>query len=231
MANVAVIVAAGSSRRMGFDKLTALLRGQPVLAHSLRAFQNCEQIDHIVIVAASGRQDEFQQLAQKAGIDKLLAVVAGGEERSASSWNGVRTVMEQCPSAETIMIHDGARPLITSDAIRLCLACAQQHGAATLARPVTDTLKRADENDVVTASVSRENLWRMETPQAFAADLIVRACRHAVEQQLVVTDEVSAVQDYAPEQPVHLVDNPCPNPKITVAGDLALAEALIDIQS
>lgn len=227
MSRVAIIVAAGSSRRMGFDKLVADLAGRPVLAHSLRAFELCADVDHIVVVAAAERKDEFQQLARDNDISKLALVVAGGAERCESVCNGVQEVMKTVADAEIILVHDGARPLVSPEAISRCIIAAQKSGAASLARRVTDTLKRADDLSVVTESVERENLWRMETPQAFAADLLLKASRAALNDSVVVTDEVSAVQRYEPSQAIHLVENTSPNAKITLAGDLAMVETLL----
>ncbi len=227
MSTVAIIVAAGSSRRMGFDKLTADLAGRPVLAHSLLTFEHCEDVDHIVIVAAAGRKEEFRLLAEGSGIEKLAAVIEGGAERCLSVWKGVQMAMKVATNTAIILVHDGARPLVAGDAISQCIHAAEEHGAASLARRVTDTLKRADDSAVVTESVIRENLWRMETPQAFEAKLLLQASGAAVDDSVVVTDEVSAVQRFNASQAIHLVENTSANLKITMPGDLPIAEALM----
>ncbi|MFK5920607.1 MAG: IspD/TarI family cytidylyltransferase [Verrucomicrobiota bacterium] len=231
MSTVAIIVAAGNSRRMGFDKLTAPLAGLPVLAHSLLAFQNCQKVDHIIVVAADSRTEEFHTLAEQHGIDKLNTVVKGGAERCESVSNGIQTALKKIAGAKTILVHDGARPLIKDEAICQCINGAEKYGAASLAQRVSDTLKRTDESAIVTDSVERENLWRMETPQAFAADLIAQASRAATHDSVIVTDEVSAVQRFDPSQAIHLIENESANPKITLADDLPLAEALIKNRS
>lgn len=231
MSTVAIIVAAGSSRRMGFDKLTAPLAGLPVLAHSLLAFQNCRKVDHILVVAADSRIEEFRTLADRHDIDKLNTVVKGGAERCESVWNGIQIANTEFEQTKTILIHDGARPLINNEAIRQCIEAAEKYGAASLAQRVSDTLKRTNESAIVTDSVERENLWRMETPQAFAADLIVQASRAAILNAAIMTDEVSAVQRFDPSQAIHLIENKSANPKITLADDLPLAEALIKNRS
>jgi len=227
MSNVAVIVAAGSSRRMGFDKLTADLAGLPVLAHSLLAFEHCDEVDCIILVAAADRTEKFRALAEDNGVTKLVMVVEGGEERCTSVCHGVEAAMKEVPDAEIVLVHDGARPLVSGDAIVQCIHGARKHGAASLARQVTDTLKQADDSAMVGSSVSRENLWAMETPQVFEADLILRASRAAVGDAVVVTDEVSAVQRIDEDQAIYLVENVTANPKITFPGDLAIAEALL----
>ena len=227
MSNVAVIVAAGSSHRMGFDKLTAELAGLPVLVHSLQAFERCAYVEAIVLVAAAGQVEEFSAMAADNGVSKLASVVEGGEERCVSVLRGIEAAAKEVPDATIVLIHDGARPLVSCEAIDQCIKGAQEHGAASLAKRVTDTLKRAGESGVVTESVERENLWRMETPQGFEVELILKASRAAVADSIVVTDEVSAVQRFDENQSICLVENTTANPKITVPGDLAMVEALL----
>ncbi len=220
----AIIVAAGSSRRMGFDKLAAEFAGRSVLSHSLAAFQACAQIDEIILV---GSTDGLSENAPA----KLRATIPGGSERHHSVAAGLDAVASD---ASHIAVHDGARPLITPAAISRCIRAACEHGAASLAHSVTDTLKRAtvgdlDDSATVAESVSRENLWAMETPQIFSADLLRRAYQHVLDQGELVTDEVSALQ--AIGQRVILVENFQPNPKVTFPADIPLCEALLGLKS
>lgn len=207
---------------MGFDKLAALLAGKPVLARSMMAFETCEAIGEIVVVTSAEKIGAVREMADRFGIAKLASVIEGGAERHLSVWSGIQAVADR---AEYIVVHDGARPLVTPGAISLAIAAAAEHGGATLAHRVTDTLKRADAGRRVTGSVSREDLWGMETPQVFAADLLRRAYWRILESGEAVTDEVSAVE--AMGEPVYLVENAEPNPKITFAGDIAMAEAIL----
>lgn len=213
-----VIVAAGSSRRMGFDKLFADLAGKPVLAHSIAAFANHDRIDELILVVSADNRERIEALI--ADFPNARTVL-GGAERCDSVWAGLDAVS---PGAEFIAVHDGARPLIHADSISACLDTALARGAAAVARRVTETMKRADESGRVTAGVDRENLWAMETPQCFRLDLLRRSYEHVRAQNLLVTDEVSAVE--ALGEPVFLVDNPHPNPKITFPADLELAGKL-----
>lgn len=208
----AVIVAAGGARRMGFDKLLAELGGEPVLVHAVRAFLACPEIGEIIVVTDESRA----AVLERAGL-RDLRVVPGGSERHLSVWNG----LQPC-SGNFVAVHDGARPLVTPDMISRCLAVAAVHGAAALAKPVTDTLKRADASGRVTESVSRDGVWAMETPQAFRRADLLAAYRQIIDRGEIVTDEVSALQ--AAGFPVHLVENPMPNLKITFPADLKLAE-------
>lgn len=219
----AIIVAAGSSRRMGFDKLAADLAGRSVLSHSLAAFQACAQIEEIILV---GSPDAFSENAPT----KLRTTVPGGSERHHSVAAGLAAVASD---ATLIAVHDGARPLITPAAISRCIDSAREHGAASLAHRITDTLKRSSAGDhdnppSVAESVSRENLWAMETPQIFSADLLRRAYQQILDAGQLVTDEVSAVQ--AIGQRVILVENSQPNPKVTFPADINLCEALLGLK-
>ena len=220
----AIIVAAGSGTRMGFDKLLASLGGAPVILHTLRAFQNCREVDEIVVVASPDRQEVIQRLADDAGLTKLRAFVAGGAERHLSVWAGIQAVAAEC---DYVAVHDGARPLIHPSQISRCLAKARETGAAASARPVSETLKRADGSGRVCGSVDRAGLWIMETPQVFARPLLIDAYEAVLREGVLVTDEVSALERLG--HPVWLVDNPTPNPKITWPPDLAVAERLLPL--
>jgi len=218
MACCAILVAAGSSRRMGFDKLAAPLAGQAVLRRTLEAFLASDAIDSVVVVAP---QERFDTLLSGTHA-KPVVRVDGGQDRQDSVRNGLAAVPVHC---SLVAVHDGARPLVSPDDIARCVAAARVHGAAALARPVTETLKRSDAEGFARESVDRELLWFMETPQIFHKSLLQQACTAVVEGGLVTTDEVSALQ--AIGHPVKFVASAAPNPKITHPSDLALAEALL----
>ncbi len=214
---------------MGFDKLAAPLAGRSVLRRAVDAFQGCPRIDRIVVVAsAGGRIDEVREWISTGGIEKLDTVVEGGVERQDSVWNGLMAVAARGVGdggePVVVAVHDGARPLVSPEAIARVVDMAAERGAASLARPITETVKRTDESGVVRQSVERGNLWAMETPQAFRLGLLMRAYRKIRAEGRVVTDEVSAVQ--ALGEPVWLVEARAPNPKITFAEDLAYAETI-----
>jgi 2-C-methyl-D-erythritol 4-phosphate cytidylyltransferase len=218
----AIIVAAGSSQRMGFDKLLALLGDKPVLAHTIDAFERADSVREIVLVARAERVAEFEELVRQSDFKKVRRVVAGGKHRQDSVQAGLSNLSD---SATYIAVHDAARPLVMPEQIELVLAIAREHGAAALAEPVTDTLKRADENRLVTGGVSREGLYAMQTPQIFARDLLERAYAGVTANNLSVTDEVSAVEHLGAK--VVLVPNDEWNVKITYPRDLFLAQAAL----
>ncbi len=126
------------------------------------------------------------------------------------------------PECELIAIHDAARPLVSQSDLAAVIAAAREHGAASLARRVTETLKRSDGDDFTSGPVARENLWFIETPQVFRADIIQSAYGRVLTEGLQVTDETSALE--ACGRRVKLVASISPNPKITTPADLALCQ-------
>lgn len=222
----AIIVAAGSSQRMGFDKLLALLGDKPVLAHTLDSFEQTSGVHEIILVARAERLAEFQELVRQSAFKKVRKIVAGGAQRHDS----VRAGLEQLsPEVSYVAVHDAARPLVKPDQIEQVLALAREHGAAALAEPITDTLKRADENRFVTGGVAREGLYAMQTPQIFSRKLLVDAYARVAANNLSVTDEVSAVEHLGAK--VLLVPNEECNVKITYPRDLLLAQSALTRRS
>ena len=209
MSFAAIIVASGSSQRMGFDKLAAQWRGKTILWHSVRAFSSLEEISQVIVVTPP---DRFAWLAD---LGPKLNRVNGGRERSDSVAAGLMALRNEISH---VAIHDGARPLVSPESIRATFAAAEATKAASLARRVTETLKRATPEGITSESVSRDNLWVMETPQIFSRDLIHKAYQSVSSGDTQITDEVSALQLL--NQGTTLVENPSPNPKITIKADL-----------
>ena len=223
----AIIVAAGSSRRMGFDKLFAPLAGKPVLWYSLRAFSDCKEVDEILVVTREDRMDEVEKLVAREGLPKVRKVVTGGAERHISVWNGLQAVDSK--NSEFIAIHDGARPLTTPKLIKASIDLARHHGAACCASQIPDTVKRASIEQMVTESVERTGLWAMQTPQIFASSLILQAYASVIAKHEMVTDEVSAVQKLGTR--IALLKNDDWNFKITFPHDLELAEHVLSLRA
>jgi len=218
----AVIVAAGSSRRMGFDKLFADLCGKPVIAHSIAAFERTAEIAEIILVIRPDLKATFEQLVASEGFSKVTHIIEGGAERHLSVWRGLHAVSAQ---ASYVAIHDGARPLTSPAVIRQCLELARQTGAACVASPIPDTVKRATDDGVVTESVERAGLWAMQTPQIFSTPIILHAYAAIIGAGEMVTDEVSAVQRLGVN--IALLRNDEWNFKVTIPRDLALAEHVL----
>lgn len=218
----AIIVAAGSSRRMGFNKLLASLCGEPVLRRSLGAFQKCAAIDEIIVVTSEALRMEVE-VWRMGGLDKITQIIAGGAERHFSVHAGLQALN---PACDIVAVHDGARPLISVSQITRCIEAARTQSAVACARPMTETLKRCDGDGRITDSIDRANAWIMETPQVFQRDLLVRAYEAVIRDSLLVTDEVSAVQHLG--APVFVLENAEPNPKITFPADILLAQRFVD---
>ncbi|MEY2496450.1 MAG: 2-C-methyl-D-erythritol 4-phosphate cytidylyltransferase [Verrucomicrobiota bacterium] len=222
----AIIVAAGSSQRMGFDKLFALLGDKPVVAHTLEAFERTDSVTEIILVGRAERLAEFQALVRSAALKKVRHVIAGGRHRQDSVRAGLDVL-----HADTryVAVHDAARPLVAPEQIERVFALAREHQAAALAEPITDTLKRADENRFVAGGVDRAGLYAMQTPQIFSRDLLVKAYDAVGANNLSITDEVSAVEHLGAK--VLLVPNEEFNLKITYPRDLSLAQFALSRRS
>ena len=214
----AIIVAAGSSRRMGFDKLSAPVAGIPVIEHTIDAFEQANSVADIIVVTREDRLAEFEKLTQ----GKVREVIAGGEHRQDSVRAGLQHLN---PETKYVAVHDAARPLVTPEQIERVFAECQQHGAAALAEPASDTLKRADKNLQVTGSVDRNQLFIMQTPQVFERKLLEEAYAAVLAKKLRITDEVSAIEHLG--RKVVLVPNEDSNFKITYERDLPLAEFIL----
>ncbi len=216
----AIIVAAGSSRRVGFDKLTASLAGKPVLEHAVDAFEQAASVTDVVIVTGADRLSELKDLLRNKR--KISDIVTGGEHRQDSVRAGLQALNA---AAKFVAVHDAARPLVTPEQIENVFARARESGAASLAEPVTDTLKRADTELAVCESIDRRQVYAMQTPQIFARDLLEEAYRAVLARHLLITDEVSAVEQLGHK--VLLVPNTDFNFKITFERDLRMADFLL----
>ena len=218
----AVIVAAGTSQRMGLDKLTADLGGMPVLARTLRVFEKSPLVDEIIVVTRMDQLESVADLCRQYGIDKVARVVCGGATRTESSLAGVSEVRKD---AKLIAIHDGARPLVTGDVILRAVYAAQEFMVAAPAIPSTDTLKQIDDKGTVIGTLDREKTVRVQTPQVFKADLIKGALTRAVEKGLVFTDDCAAAEMMGLQ--THTVLGDEDNIKLTTPRDLAFAAEIL----
>lgn len=189
-----------------------------MLRRTLEALLAAESIHSVVVVCP----EERWKLLDGADFTKPVLRTDGGAERQDSVMNGLAVLDEE---VRFVAVHDGARPLVSPADIDACVAAAVIHRAASLARRATETMKRSDSEGFCLESVSRDNLWCMETPQVFEAALLREACLQVAAQGLAVTDEVSAVQQNGVM--VKFIESMHPNLKITTPTDLALAEALM----
>lgn len=217
----AVVVAAGSSTRMGSDKIMLKLAEIPVIVHTLRALENCRSVHEIVVVTREDLLVPMSKLCNEYTITKVRKIVVGGSTRARSVYMGIQEVSE---CTELIAIQDGARPLLSQDVLQEVISTAGTCGAAAPAISVKDTIKQA-ENGIVTGTPERDKLFAVQTPQVFDADLIRAALQKAIEADLPITDDCSAVELLGMK--VTLTQGADDNIKITTPADLVLAEALL----
>lgn len=217
----AVIVAAGQSSRMGgIDKVMAPLRGEPMIVHTVRAFQECDAISEIVIVT---REDLIVPIGDLChGMDKVQAVVAGGSSRQESVSLGLNALSDKCKLAA---IQDGARPLVTWQLIDRVVRAAHSYHAAVPVIPVKDTIKVCN-TGLVISTPDRSTLRAVQTPQVFDFDLLRGALKYAFENGKEITDDCSAVELLG--MSVKTVDGDERNLKVTTPIDLKFAEMLME---
>ena len=218
----AVIVAAGSSQRMGSDKILGALGGLPVLVRTLKAFEYSEVVDEIVVVTRQDKLTHVADLCHKYGISKVSKVICGGATRVESALAGVSEVDKK---AKLIAIHDGARPLVTEALIRRTVYAAHDQLAAVPVVKSVDTLKTVNEAGFLCGDIDRASTVRIQTPQVFKAELIKGALTHAVKEKLPLTDDGSAMEKMGVK--VYTVQGEEENIKLTTPRDLVGAEAIL----
>ena len=202
----------------GVDKLFAALLGRPVLSHSLQMLQDCPLVDEIALVLSAGNLGRGRSLADASGWDKVVEVCLGGARRQDS----VRRGLEALPDSGWIIVHDAARPLIGNGLVTAGLASARMTGAAVAAVAITDTVKSADDQLIVSKTVPRDGLWAAQTPQVFSRAVLADAHQRVSE---TVTDDAEMVERLGGR--VRLFTGSYSNIKITTPDDLPIAEAVL----
>ena len=217
-----IVVAAGSSTRMnGINKQTALLCGVPLIIRTLMRFEKCGKISNIILVVKPDDVFSMQQLADRYHIEKLTDIVCGGENRQQSVKNGLERLPE---NAETVLIHDGARPFVTDEIICGVISALGTHNAVTCAVKLKDTVKQVDENGNVLSTPDRNTLVAVQTPQGVNVS-DYRAALENAEDLGRFTDDMS-VMEAAGHKPFTVLGS-YENIKVTTPEDIALAEYLI----
>ncbi|HEX8097155.1 MAG TPA: 2-C-methyl-D-erythritol 4-phosphate cytidylyltransferase [Pyrinomonadaceae bacterium] len=222
--NVAIIAAAGRGARMGGGRAKQFLElaGVPVIIHTLKRFEQCAEVQEVVVVLPRQEAAAFLALAGAHGLRKVARVVPGGETRAESVWRGLRAV--RAATAQVVAVHDGVRPFVTPAEITETIKAAERHGAAVLAAPAVDTIKEVKEGLVV-RTVPRADLRRALTPQCFRYQILRRAYEQAAGLGQDVTDDSALVERLG--QAVAVVEGHPRNIKITRPEDIALAEILL----
>lgn len=217
-----VIPAAGMGKRMGAgkNKLFINLNDIPILIHTLQVFENDSWCKGIVLVVNSQDRQEMENLIQQYQLNKIVAIVDGGEERQHSVYAGLKALPEEI----IVLVHDGARPFVKKTDIHRLVESAEANGAAVLAVPVKDTIKQV-QHGMIEGTINRDLLWSAQTPQSFQIRLLVEAHEVANSKGLIGTDDASLVESMGKK--VVIVQGDYDNIKITTPEDLFFAKAII----
>ncbi len=221
--NTAIIVAAGSGTRFGSQTPKQFLEilGKPLIIHTLFAFENCPQIDEIILVLSSNETANFLKIVGKYNLKKLVKIVSGGKSRAESVLKGFNAI--RSTNAEIVVVHDGARPCVTSTEISQTIEKAQDTGAACLVASVTDTIKEVADGKII-RTIDRNKLRRALTPQAFRYDILKRALNENDIGE-IATDECFLVEKLGIT--VSIVEGKSTNIKVTTHEDLFIAEQIL----
>lgn len=225
----AIVLAAGQGKRMGakVQKQFLMVHGYPVLYYSLYAFQQ-SFVDDIILVTGADEVSYCKgELVERYGFTKVRKVIPGGKERYHSVYEGLKA----SGNTDYVLIHDGARPLVTEEIMKRTMEAAKQFQAAAAAMPVKDTIKLADPWGFTAATPDRSSLWMMQTPQTFSYQAILEAYTKLIEQEknghtVSVTDD-AMVLEYISGGKVKLVEGSYENIKITTPSDLKIAEVFL----
>ena len=220
----AIILAAGQGKRMNssINKVFMLLDDKPLLLHSVRTFSECCEVDHLIVVAAHDEVAHVENMLKDLPGIKTWQVVAGGSERQYSIVNALKIVSQ---GTDIVLVHDGARPLVSAQCINSVIQAAIAHQAAVAAVPVKDTIKTVNDSGVVTGTPERHTLWSIQTPQGFNAHLLRKAYEQAAQDGYLGTDDASLVERIGTR--VNIVVGSYDNIKVTTPEDLIMAEAFI----
>lgn len=222
--NSAIILGAGRGSRMKapINKQYMKIKGKEIIRWSIEAFLNSKKTDEIIIVVANGEEDEIKRLLTREE-EKFIKIVVGGQRRQDSVYKGLLAMND---SEGSVLIHDGARPLISSETIDLVWDFLKEKSAAIVGVPVKDTIKIVSERKEVIDTPNREFLWSVQTPQGFDKELIIRAHKNAQVNKIEVTDDSMMVELLG--EKVSMIMGSYENIKITTQEDLDIAESILN---
>ncbi|MEC1259933.1 2-C-methyl-D-erythritol 4-phosphate cytidylyltransferase [Bacillus swezeyi] len=220
-----VIPAAGQGKRMnaGKNKLFIKAKGIPVIIHTLKVFEEHDACKRIILVINEQEFSEFSTHLKQHHFTTPIEVVPGGKERQQSVFQGIKAAGQE----EMVLVHDGARPFIKQKHIEQLVNKAKQTGAAIVAVPVKDTIKRV-QNDEVAGTIERSSLWAAQTPQAFRLSILMNAHLEAEAKGFLGTDDASLVEEAGGK--VSIVEGDYQNIKLTTPDDLLVAEAILEAE-
>ena len=223
--NVAIIVAGGKGTRFGGNRPKQFLEinGTPIIVHTLRQFEQAQEIDRVVVAVPAQEVNTFRSAVEDSNLKKVSQVVAGGDTRAQSVKCGLASI----EAADVVAVHDAVRPLVTPEEIDRVVLAANNSGAAILVAPVSDTIKEVDHNRII-KTVARAQLRRALTPQCFRFDILKRAYADLEEIESLridVTDDSFLVERLGVR--ITIVEGSARNIKITSEEDLAVAKTLL----
>ncbi|MBT3191633.1 MAG: 2-C-methyl-D-erythritol 4-phosphate cytidylyltransferase [Verrucomicrobia bacterium] len=223
--NYGLVVAAGKSGALGskVDRAFLSLGPKPILAYTLLAFEQCDDIDGVVLVVRKERVDAARSLLQLFGCNKVIKVVAGGTLRTASVLNGLAEIPDE---AKFVTIHEASRPLVTPKMISDTLAASKRGGAASVALKITDPVVNSDRGTTSKSAADASKFWALQSPQSFKTDLLKRALENLAPKE-GLPDEAAAVAKLG--EPVRLVPGSPDNIKILTSDDLPMAAILLKL--
>ena len=221
-----IIPASGKGSRFGGDvpKQFQLLDGQPILKRTIAVFDKMDSVSEIAIAIPV----RFVSAVENYGFNKVRHIIEGGESRGTSVYAALKCL--NAKSNDIILIHDGARPFVTTEIIEAVIAAVAKHGAAVACSPVTDTIKQVTPSGRITTTLDRSQLWRAQTPQGFTYKIITSAYAQAEKDDILTqaTDDSFLVE--CMNLPVYIVPCPPSNIKITTPEDMIMAQALLIAQ-
>lgn len=225
----AIIPAAGEGRRVGgeLQKQFRSLLGRPILVHTLEKFERCDAVDEIILVVSDSMIQYSMQLVKEYHLSKVVEIVQGGARRQDSVYSGLQALMVH--PADIVLVHDAVRPLVSHDQIGALIEACITYKAAIPAVQPKETVKHSSaDGGFVSSTLDRSSLWLVQTPQAFAADLLITAYRRAAADRYFATDDSSLVERIGVN--VKIVEGSYENMKITTADDFSIAEGILRIQ-
>ncbi len=230
--NIALLTAAGKSTRMHMNtpKQFICVKGKPVIAYTMEAFQNHASIDAIIVVTLPQWESDITELADRYGITKLKWIAYGGETGQESIYNGLKKLSQYCSSTDAIMVHDGNRPLISEEIISNSLAVFQEKGGAVAAIPCIEAIFQSKDGVSSRKDIPREQLYRTQTPHTFTLEKMLWAHGQAAQREIVNTTATCVLMRMLGET-IYFSMGSEKNLKITTQDDLDVFEALLESET
>ena len=229
--NIALILAGGSGSRIksaSIPKQFIEINNKPIIAYTLETFQKHEEIDAVAVVCSEDCINLMQKIAEIHAISKSVKIIPGGKTRQQSSYLGLSGIKEFTHDNSVVLIHDAARPLVSSNTISQCISLTREFGGATSATPAVDSMLKSDDGKTVRSALPRENIYNIQTPQSFVYSLIMEAhAKAAANDELYFTDDGTLFMKYTGTA-LKIAESSSINFKITSDEDIRLFKAIVN---